>query len=174
MGDPQLIMVPETPKNVEMVMNDLATVDHDFLVVLGDLAQNRAHFYKDYKEAVLGRAVRPVLSLAGNGDVGAGLDAYQEATGLPLYYSIYRKGIRFIFLSMVYFTGEHNHICHLGYDQVRWLRKKLKSDTVSTTPVFVIGTPWPELKASVLWGTVAIRSKAVLAKAKPNNRNSRR
>ncbi len=104
--------------------------------MLGDLAQNRAHFYKDYREAVLDRAVRPVLSLAGNGDVGAGLDAYQESTGLPLYYSLYRRGIRFIFLSTIYFTGEHNHICHLGFDQVRWLRKELKSDTLATTVIF--------------------------------------
>jgi len=136
MGDPQLIMVPDTPKNVELAMKDLEQVDHDFMAVLGDLSQNRAHFYKDYKEAVLDRAVRPVLSLAGNGDVGAGLDAYQEATGLPLYYSIYRKGIRFIFLSTVHFTGEHNHICHLGYDQIRWLRKELRSDTLTTTVLF--------------------------------------
>ena len=136
MGDPQLIMVPESHKNVEIAMNDLKTVDHDFIAVLGDLAQNRAHFYKDYQEAVLDRAVRPVFSLAGNGDVGAGLDAYQEATGMPLYYSFYRRGIRFIFLSTLYFTGESNHICYLGYDQVRWLRKELKSDTVSTTMVF--------------------------------------
>jgi hypothetical protein len=136
MGDPQLIMVPETPRNVEMAMSDLALVDHDFMAVLGDLAQNRAHFYKDYLEAVLDRAVRPVLSLAGNGDVGAGLDAYRKATGLPLYFSIYRRGIRFIFLSTVYFTGEHHHICHLGYDQVRWLRKELKSDTLATTVIF--------------------------------------
>lgn len=136
MGDPQLIMVPETPRNVEMAMTDLAELDHDFMAVLGDLAQNRAHFYRDYKEAVLDRAVRPVLSLAGNGDVGAGLDAYRNAVGLPLYYSIYRRGIRFIFLSTIYFTGEHHHICHLGYDQVQWLRKELKSDSLATTVIF--------------------------------------
>ena len=136
MGDPQLIMVPETPRNVALAMDDLARVDHDFMAVLGDLAQNRSHFYKDYKEAVLDRAVKPVLSLAGNGDVGAGLDAYREATGLPLYYSLYRRGIRFIFLSTIQFTGEHNHICHLGYDQVMWLRKELKSDTQATTVIF--------------------------------------
>ena len=42
MGDPQLIMVPETPVNVRMAMDDLAEVNHDFMAVLGDLAQNRA------------------------------------------------------------------------------------------------------------------------------------
>ena len=40
MGDPQLIMVPETPRNVALAMNDLAAVEHDFMAVLGDLAQN--------------------------------------------------------------------------------------------------------------------------------------
>jgi 3',5'-cyclic AMP phosphodiesterase CpdA len=129
-------MVPETPHYVDLAMSDIAELNHDFVAVLGDLAQNSAHFYRDYKEAVLDRSEKPLFSLAGNGDVGAGLDAYQEATGLPLYYSFYRRGIRFIFLSTVRFTGESNHICHLGYEQIKWLRKELKSDTLSTTIVF--------------------------------------
>ena len=104
LADPQLIMVPETPSYVEMAMNDLSELDHDFIAVLGDLVQNSSHFYKDYKEAVLDKTDKPVYSLAGNGDVGAGLEAYKEATGLPLYYSIYRRGIRFIFLSTVKFA----------------------------------------------------------------------
>lgn len=136
LADPQLIMVPETPRYVEMAMNDLSGLDHDFIAVLGDLAQNSAHFYKDYKEAVLDKTDKPMYSLAGNGDVGAGLEAYKEATGLPLYYSINRRGIRFIFLSTVKFTGEFNHICHLGYEQTEWLRAELKSDTLSTTVIF--------------------------------------
>ncbi|MCP4313853.1 MAG: hypothetical protein GY790_21575 [Bacteroidetes bacterium] len=136
LGDPQLVMVPETPRYVELAMNDLAELDHDFVAVLGDLAQNRAHFYEDYKETVLDKSDKPLYSLAGNGDVGAGLDAYKEATGLPLYYAIHRKGIRFIFLSTVKFTGKFNHICHLGYEQTEWLREELNSDTLSTTIVF--------------------------------------
>lgn len=136
LADPQLIMVPETPQYVEIAMNDLSELDHDFIAVLGDLAQNSAHFYKDYKEAVLDKTDKPLYSLAGNGDVGAGLDAYREATGLPLFYTINRKGIRFIFLSTVKFTGKFNHICHLGYEQTEWLREELNSDTLSTTIVF--------------------------------------
>ncbi len=136
LADPQLIMVPETPRYVELAMNDISGLDFDFIAVLGDLAQNSAHFYKDYKEAVLDKTDKPLYSLAGNGDVGAGLEAYKEATGLPLYYSIYRRGIRFIFLSTVKFTGEFNHICHLEYEQTEWLREELKSDTLSTTIIF--------------------------------------
>ncbi len=136
LADPQLIMVPETPRYVEIAMNDISELDFDFIAVLGDLAQNSAHFYKDYKEAVLDKTDKPLYSLAGNGDVGAGLEAYKEATGLPLYYSINRRGIRFIFLSTVKFTGEFNHICHLEYEQTEWLRKELKSDTLSTTIIF--------------------------------------
>ncbi len=134
--DPQLIMVPNTPQYVEYAMKDISGLDHDFIAVLGDLSQNSAHFYKDYREAVLDKSTRPLFSLAGNGDVGAGLDAYQEATGLPLYYSFSRRGIRFIFLSTIYFTGEHHHICNLGYEQMKWLREELRSDTVSTTIIY--------------------------------------
>jgi 3',5'-cyclic AMP phosphodiesterase CpdA len=136
LADPQLIMVPETPLYVDYAMTDLSGLKHDFIAVLGDLAQNSAHFYKDYKEAVLDKTEKPLFSLAGNGDVGAGLEAYKEATGLPLYYSFYRKGIRFIFLSTVRFTGEFNHICHLGPEQLNWLRQELKSDTLSTSILF--------------------------------------
>ena len=136
LADPQLIMVPETPQYVEIAMNDLSELDLDFIAVLGDLAQNSPHYYKDYKEAVVDKSDKPLYSLAGNGDVGAGLEAYMEATGLPLYYAINRRGIRFIFLSTVKFTGEFNHICHLEYEQTEWLRKELKSDTLSTTIIF--------------------------------------
>jgi len=136
LGDPQLIMVERTPEYVDYAMKDIAGLEHDFIAVLGDLAQNRAHFYKDYNEAVVDKAVKPVFSLAGNGDVGAGLEAYKEGTGLPLYYSFKLREIRFIFLSTMYYTGEFNHICNLGEKQLKWLRKELRSDTLSTTIVF--------------------------------------
>ena len=64
MGDPQLVMVPETPRYVEIAMDDLLNLDHEFIAVLGDLVQNRADFYMDYKEGVLDRSKRPVFSLA--------------------------------------------------------------------------------------------------------------
>lgn len=146
MGDPQLIMVPKTPEYVVIAMTDLKTLDHEFMAVLGDLAQNKAHFYKDYKQTVVDRSDKPVFSLAGNGDVGAGLAAYQEATGFPLYYSFYRKGIRFIFLSTVKFTGNHNHICHIGPEQLSWLKDELASDRNTTTILFshppIFETTW--------------------------------
>jgi len=146
MGDPQLIMVPETPENVDIAMRDLANMDHEFLAVLGDLAQNKAHFYEDYKNLIVDKSKTPVFSLAGNGDVGAGLEAYKEATGLPLYYSYYRKGIRFIFLSTISMTGDYNHICHLGEEQLSWLTEELASDRQSTTILFshppVFETTW--------------------------------
>lgn len=136
MGDPQLVMVPRTPEYVDMAMKDLAILDHEFLAVLGDLAQNRASYYQDYKNRVLDKSDKPVFSLAGNGDVGAGLNAYQEGSGLPLYYSFYRKGIRFIFLSTVLFSGNYNHICHIGAEQLSWLSAELASDHLSTTILF--------------------------------------
>jgi Calcineurin-like phosphoesterase len=146
MGDPQLVMTPETPGHVSAAMADLATLKHDFLAVLGDLVQNREELYEDYLNAVVRKSTRPVFSLAGNGDLGAGLGAYLEATALPLYYRVYRRGIRFIFVSTVSMTGESKHICGIGDEQCEWLEKELAADTESTTVVFshapVFETTW--------------------------------
>lgn len=146
MGDPQLVMTPETPAHVETAMADLAGIPHDFLAVLGDLAQNKAEFYRDYLESVVRPSRTPVFSLAGNGDLGAGLEAYQKATGLPLYYRVYRRGIRFIFTSTVSMTGEAKHICGLEDEQLTWLRNELAADTKATTIIFshppVFETTW--------------------------------
>jgi hypothetical protein len=61
------------------------------------------------------------------------LDKYQETTGMPLYFTIKRRGIRFIFLSVMGVTGPKTHICNLDSDQLTWLRKELAGDTKSTT-----------------------------------------
>lgn len=135
MGDPQIAMVPETPAHVAAAMADILTLEHSFLVVLGDLVQNKAEYYDDYRRLVLDRAKQPVFSVAGNGDVGAGLKAYQRATGLGLYYTVYRRGIRFIFTSTTAVSGRATHICHLGPDQMAWLRAELARDTQSTTVI---------------------------------------
>jgi hypothetical protein len=135
MGDPQIAMVPETPAHVTKAMADILTLEHSFLAVLGDLVQNEAEYYDDYRRLVLDRAKKPVFSVAGNGDVGAGLKAYQRATGLGLYYTVYRRGIRFIFTSTTAMSGRARHICHLGPDQMTWLRAELARDTQSTTVI---------------------------------------
>jgi len=135
MGDPQIAMVPETPAHVAAAMADILTLEHSFLAVLGDLVQNNAKYYDDYRRLVLDRAKKPVFSLAGNGDVGAGLKAYQRATRLGLYYTVYRRGIRFIFTSTTALSGRARHICRLGPDQMTWLRAELARDTQSTTVI---------------------------------------
>jgi 3',5'-cyclic AMP phosphodiesterase CpdA len=146
MGDPQLIMTPETPEHVSVAMADLAMLEHDFIAVLGDLVQGRAAYYEDYVRDVVRKSTRPVFSLAGNGDLGAGLDAYLKATGLPLNYRVYRRGIRFIFLSTVSMTGKSKHICGIGAEQLEWLENELAADTESTTVLFshppVFETTW--------------------------------
>ena len=127
-------------------MDDLPNVPHDFLAVLGDLVQNRAEYYANYNELVVDQSTKPVFSLAGNGDLGGGLQAYQDATGFPLWYSIKRRGIRFIFTSTTYTTGTHRHICHMGAEQLTWLQNEVASDTESTTVIFshppVFETTW--------------------------------
>ncbi len=133
MGDPQLHMTPKSLERAKTAMNDLAGLPHDFLVVLGDLVQNKPEYFADYQRLILQRSTRPVYSIAGNAEIGAGLDAYQEATKLPLYYTIYRRGIRFIFTSVTAVTGAAKHICELGDKQLAWLRSTLASDTKATT-----------------------------------------
>ena len=133
MGDLQLHMNPDSLDHAKAAMADLAELPHDFLVVLGDLVQNKPEYFADYERLILKPSIRPVYSIAGNAEVGAGLDAYQSCTGLPLYFAIYRRGIRIIFLSVTAVTGPKTHICNLGKVQLTWLQKELASDTRSTT-----------------------------------------
>lgn len=135
MADPQLHMNPHTFDHAKTAMDDLAEVPHDLLVVLGDLVQNKPEYYADYERLILRRSTRPVYSVAGNAELNAGLEAYQECAGLPLYYTIYRRGIRFIFTSVTAVTGPKTHICNLGDEQLDWLRRELASDTKSTTVI---------------------------------------
>jgi Icc-related predicted phosphoesterase len=135
MGDPQLHMNPRTFEHAKTAMDDLAETPHDFLAVLGDLVQNKPEYYADYERLILRPSTRPVYSIAGNAELNAGLDAYQKCSGLPLYYTIYRRGIRFIFTSVTAVTGPKTHICNLGDEQLAWLRRELASDTKSTTVV---------------------------------------
>ena len=148
MGDPQIPMAPETPANVRTAMDDIIGIEHDFIAVLGDLVQNKRRYYEDYNNLIVQKSVKPVFSLAGNGDIGAdpSLSAYQDATGFPPYYTIYKKGIRFIFLSVTSVSGNARHICHLGSEQLTWLTNEIDTDTNSTTAIFfhapVFETTW--------------------------------
>ena len=148
MGDPQIPMVAETPANVKTAMDDIVSIEHDFIAVMGDLVQNQSRYYEDYNHLIVKRSVKPAFSLAGNGDLGAdrSLGAYRDATGLALYYTIYEKGIRFIFLSVISTSGNSRHICHLGSEQLAWLTNELNADTDSTTAIFfhapVFETTW--------------------------------
>lgn len=146
MGDPQIHMNPNSPEYARTAMSDLKKVPHDFLVVLGDLVQNNAQFYDDYESIILDQAIHPVFSVAGNADLNCGLDEYQRRTGMPLYFSIYRRGIRFIFLSVTAVAGSTTHICCLGKEQLTWLRSQLAADREATTVIFhhapVFETTW--------------------------------
>jgi 3',5'-cyclic AMP phosphodiesterase CpdA len=135
MGDPQYPMTTDTAANIQIAMDDLLNVPHDFLAVLGDLVQNQPAYYEKYTELVLDQSAKPVHSLAGNGDKNAGLQAHQDATGHPLWYAINRRGIRFIFTSTTYMSGATAHICHMGAEQLAWLQSELAADTESTTVI---------------------------------------
>ena len=146
MGDPQIHMNPRSPEYAQTAMSDLEIVPHDFLVVLGDLVQNNPKFYDDYETIILKEAKRPVFSVAGNADLNCGLDEYKRRTGMPLWFAIHRRGIRFIFLSVTKVTGPKTHICCLGSEQLEWLRTELAKDKNATTIIFfhapVFETTW--------------------------------
>jgi Icc-related predicted phosphoesterase len=146
MGDPQIRMNPNSAEFARSAMSDLATLPHDFLVILGDLVQNNPQFYDEYESIILDKSTRPVFSVAGNADLNCGLEVYQERTGMPLYFSIYRRGIRFIFLSVTAVVGPKTHICSLGHEQLTWLRSQLAADKEATTVIFhhapVFETTW--------------------------------
>jgi len=146
MGDPQIHMNPKSPEYARTAMSDIEKVPHDFLVVLGDLVQNNPKFYDDYEAIILEESTRPVFSVAGNADLNCGLGEYQRRTGMPLYFSIYRRGIRFIFLSVTKVTGPKTHICCLGKEQMDWLQSRLAADKEATTVIFhhapVFETTW--------------------------------
>ena len=146
MGDPQFNQKPRTPEFVGNAMADIAEIPHDLMAVLGDLAQNRRELYRVYEEGVLTRATRPVYSLPGNGDVGAGLQFYKECTGFPLYYGLRLRGIRFLFLGTLGMAGKNRHICTLGEKQTAWLTEQLDHDQRTTTIIFshapVFETTW--------------------------------
>jgi len=135
MGDPQLHMNPDSLNHAKTAMDDLAQVPHDFLAVLGDLVQNKPEYFEDYERLILKPSRKPVYSIAGNAELGAGLDAYQRCCGLPLYYAIYRRGIRFIFTSVIGVSGPKTHICDLGDEQLAWLKRELAADTKTTTVI---------------------------------------
>ena len=94
MGDPQLPMKEDSPANVKKAMDDIITLDHDFMVVLGDLIQptgshdNKVTRYNMFRDLVLKPAVKPVFSISGNADCGVGLQYSQDYTGLPNHYTI--------------------------------------------------------------------------------------
>jgi hypothetical protein len=146
MGDPQLFMHDHSMTHIATAMADWRGVHHDFMVALGDLVQNKPEYYSDYTKAVLNKAKEPMYSVAGNADYHAGLGAYQSCTGMPLYFSLYEKGLRFIFTSTLGVTGKSGHICGLGVEQMAWLEQELASDRSSTTIIFghppVFETTW--------------------------------
>lgn len=115
MGDPQLHVNPRSLDHAKTAMDDLAEIPHDFLVVLGDLVQNKPEYFVDYERLSLEPSTSPVYSIAGNADFGAGLDAYQKCTGLPLHYTIHRRG------SSVLFIGQNKIIAKVrDHAKRRW------------------------------------------------------
>ena len=133
MGNPQRDRNPNSLRQAETAMADISKLPRDFVGVLGEIVQKKPEYFADYERLMLKPTTKPVYSIAGNAELGAGLEAYQKCTGLPLYYSIYRRGVRFIFTSVTAVTGPKTHICNLGDAQLAWLRNELASDSKSTT-----------------------------------------
>ena len=161
MADPQN-MLPSSPNNVIITMDDIVTLDYDFMAVLGDVVQHDTKYYSFYNEAVVKRAGKPVYPLAGNGDLtpqegpgtmklGLGLEGFKKHTGFQPYYTVNERGIRFIFLSVTDLSGEQSHLCHFGPEQMDWLTKELASrcgEAIWMVRTGRVKSPW---KSSAEW-----------------------
>ena len=147
-GDPQYGFPTGTDPepslgNAIITFEDLKTVDHEFLAVLGDIIQPNNMFWQYHHEYTMGMATRPVHLICGNAECYLGPTKFTEETGLSLDpYKVVERGIRFIFLQT---TGvetaegsppNDNHQCAVGEKAMDWLRKELAADTNSTTVVF--------------------------------------
>ena len=62
MGDPQLHMNPDSLQHAKTAMDDLAELPHDFLVVLGDLVQNKPEYFSDYERLILKPSTKTAYS----------------------------------------------------------------------------------------------------------------
>ncbi|MEM8711438.1 MAG: hypothetical protein AAGG01_10835 [Planctomycetota bacterium] len=140
MGDPQIgCPFGDWARNVPAAMADIQGLDHDLHVVVGDLVQNDASYYLDYESLILQQSPALVHSLAGNGDVGAGLGSYYAATGFSDLHHAYLRGIRLIYLGTTFMSPPppgNQHICHLGPAQLEEFAELLAADTTTTTLVF--------------------------------------
>ena len=143
-GDPQYGFPSGTDPqpsldNAILTFEDLKTVPHEFLAVLGDVIQPNNMFWRYHHEYTMGMATRPVHLINGNASFYLGANNFTEETGQTLDpYKVMERGIRFIFLHT---TGvgslpNSNHQCVVGKKAMDWLRQELAADTTSTTVVF--------------------------------------
>lgn len=140
MGDPQIgCSFGNWAVEVPAAMSDIRTLDHDRHVIVGDLVQTDASLYADYQNLIVDEATRPLLTLAGNSDLIAGLPAYYAATGFPDIHDEYIRGIRMIFMGTTAISPPPpggGHICHLGLPQLQELAQMLRRDPWTTTLLF--------------------------------------
>jgi len=123
-------------KAIRPTMADLAGLEHDFLAILGDIVQTD-RFWGYHHREVIAKATRPIYHIAGNAEKYYGLDRFAKETGCsPSGYRVYVRGIRFIFLSVTAVSGHKTHICHVGEEQMEWLKAELARDRKSSTAVF--------------------------------------
>jgi len=121
---------------VRPTMADLQDLTHDFLAILGDLVQTD-RYWPYHHDEIESKAVRPLYLIGGNAEYYYGLDRFVEHTGFSAQgYVVRLRGLRFIFLTVNDVSGETDHICHIGAEQMAWLRRELAADSESSTAVF--------------------------------------
>ncbi|RLD10840.1 MAG: hypothetical protein DRI44_04975 [Chlamydiae bacterium] len=120
--------------NAVFTMMDISNLTHDFFIVAGDLIQPNVNFWPYHHKYIEGMATRPQYFIAGNAERYLTLENYAKETGFPIGgYTVEKRGIRFIFLNTAETSGKTAHICHVGDEQMKWLRKELASNTNITT-----------------------------------------
>jgi len=136
-GFPTGINPDPSLSNAVLTMKDLSNLTHDFFIVAGDLIQPNTIFWKYHHKYIEDMVTRPQYFIAGNAERYLTLENYVKETGFPMGgYTVEKRGIRFIFLNTTDTSGETAHICHVGEEQMTWLRKELASNTNITTFIF--------------------------------------
>ncbi len=127
-------------KSFKRAVTQINTLKPDFVVICGDLVNNRNNSsFADFKE-IMEEFNMPCYTAPGNHDVGTvpndtSLNYYRKTIGKD-YYNFQHKGYSFIVVNTqlwkVYIASESEK-----HDN--WFRETLKDKSMNDNPVFVIG-----------------------------------
>jgi predicted phosphodiesterase len=127
-------------KSFKMAVKQINALNPDFVVICGDLVNNRnERSFSDFKE-IMGGFKMPCYTAPGNHDVGnipneTTLNYYRKTIGKD-YYKFQNKGYSFIVTNtQLWKVNVENE----SEKHDNWFKETLKDKSVNDNPVFVIG-----------------------------------